>query len=159
MTVNLLLVLVIFFKDFINRYLFHEVELKEKIKKEEREAMKKLRQLLHDYFVAFNEHVLQATLYFKGNANNESIFNKSKEKYNSFNRDLIHLKPDLTKPIRDKLDKIMLEAAKVLINAIGIEDYVTGVRKINFEQFTSSIISVQNDCLNFINEIERSINK
>lgn len=160
---NVLLVIALFFRDALNKWLFHKIKLEEDEKKEERETLKRLRNLLYEFGFTFNIFALHGLIYFKGDA--ESIkfitpyFNKSEEKFNSINKELTELKPDLNSAIRDRLDNLIVEVSKIILTSAGAERFVEGLKTMNIEEFINAIVLARQHCSEFISDIEKKINR
>lgn len=161
--VNGLLVIALFFRDALNKWLFHKIKLKEGINKEERENLKKLRSLLYEYGFSFNTFAMHGLIYFKGDAESVNFitpyFNKSEEKFNSIDKELKELKPDLNSAIRDRLDNLILEVSKIILTSAGAERFVKGLKTMNIDEFINAIVLARQHCSEFISDIEKKINK
>ena len=160
-----LLGLLFFFKNAVNDWLVQKMKGKEDKNKEEREILKKLRNLLMEYQSVIGLYPLHLMVYFRGNAESikfiEPYFRDSGEKHESINKQLLELKPDLDKETRERLTVLMTEMSNLTISAAGekFQQFVSGFQKMDLNEFTAAMVKTQQSCSNFISDIEKIINK
>ena len=91
----------------------------------------------------------------------EFTYKPLREKLDLTQTELNNLKPDLNQKFRDRLDKILLDAGKIIIFAAGGQQFIQGMRKqgMTQDQFIQGIVEVGKDCMSFITDIEKHINR
>ncbi len=160
-----LLVLLFFFRNAVNDWFIQKIKRTEDKNKEERENLKKLRNLLMEYQSVISLYPLHLMAYFRGNTDDvkfiEPYFKDSEEKHSLVNKQLLELKPDLDMDTRDRLTALMTEMGKLTIAAAGqkFEKFVVGFQHMNMNEFIAAMVSTQQLCSNFISDIEKRINR
>ncbi len=163
LVLSVLFNVVVFFKDFFNKFLFRNIESKEEKDKEKREILKKFRNLLNEYAGSSQAVALYSSIYFRGSDVDgkrmiEPYYKEANEKYGLLNKALLEIKPDLEKSVRERLDAVMMKANKNILIAVGGEKYVAGLQALSQDDFIREMVNIQQECFAFAKSIEEQIN-
>lgn len=163
---NVILIAIFFFQGTINDYFSHKRIKRESDREKEREDLKKLRHALTEFNQCFPLMASLCLIYQTRQTMSElkeiePDYNKIKDKYDLAHTQLNNLRPDINQGQRDRLDKILAEAGKIIIYAVKAQKFVTGMEntKLTRDQYIQNIVNVGEMCAIFIADIENNINK